>query len=299
MRISRFLPLALAVPLLATTASAQGSGGNVTVLRMTGPHLGVRLSEVGRDDVTRLKLREEKGALVREVLKDSPAEKAGLLEDDVIVRFQGESILTAAQLTRLVREVPGGRKVDIEVVRNGAPVKVAATIERRDGSAGDFDEDDWRDWSERLSERFEKMELPKLAIKPRVKVEPRVFRFDEDGLNWAGFGFTNRGRLGITYSEIEGQLANYFKAPAETAILVNSVLEESPAAKAGLRAGDLLVRIGGASIADASDLRDAVSDLEEGKSAPMTVVREGRNVELSVTLEPKKRERLLKKKSVS
>ena len=99
------------------------------------------------------------------------------------------------------------------------------------------------------------------------------------------FARAGKGRLGITYTEIEGQLADYFKAPGDQAILVNSVVEGSAAEKAGIKAGDLLVKLGGAVIEETSDLQDAVRDLEPGKPTPVTVWRDGKSQDLSVTLE--------------
>jgi len=68
----------------------------VRVIRLGGSYLGVVLEEVGKDDVARLKLSAERGAIVKSVEPDSPAEKAGLKADDVILGFQGEPIHTAA-----------------------------------------------------------------------------------------------------------------------------------------------------------------------------------------------------------
>lgn len=271
MKKSLVLPVLVAGQLLAGQALAQGSGNNVTILRMSGPQLGVRLEEVDKDAVTRLRLKEEKGALVTEVVKGSAAEKAGILKDDVIVRFQGESVLTAAQLTRLVREVPSGRKVDIDMVRSGAPVKVTATLERAEwrGDAPDIPE--IADFDQHLPRAFN-------------------FKLDESApMVWSPAG---RGRLGITYTEIEGQLAGYFKSPTESAILVDSVVEGSAAQKAGIKAGDLLVKLGSEEIEDASDLRGAVSALETGKPSPATVWRDGRSVDLSLTIEAPRNSRL-------
>lgn len=247
--------------LMAGPVLAQGSGRDVKILRISGPQLGVRILEVDKDVVARLKLKEERGALVDEVLSDSAAEKAGIRKDDVIVRFQGESVLTAAQLTRLVRDVPSGRKVEIDLIRAGAPLKASATLERAE-------------WSGKG------MEMPDLP-------HAFNFKFDEGGPGAMEMMLapSGRGRLGITYSEIEGQLARYFKAPQDSAILVNSVVEGSVAEKAGIKAGDLLVKLGGAMVEEGSDLQDAVRGLEPGKPTPLTVWREGRNVELSVTVE--------------
>jgi C-terminal processing protease CtpA/Prc len=305
LRLSLALPLAIATPLIGGTALAQGSGKAVTVFRMAGPQLGVRLEEVDKDVVTRLKLKEEKGALVVEVVDNSAAAKAGIRKDDVIVRFQGESILTAAQLSRLVKEVPSGRKVDIDVVRGGAPVKVTATLERGEFSGNEFSPDMkvWdKEFGDRLGKQFENLGDMKLkAFKGENFPKDFNFKLQEGGPNFMTFARASKGRLGITFTEIDGQLADYFKAPKDSAILVDSVIDGSAAAKAGIKAGDLLIKLGGTSIVEGSDLQEAVRDLEPGKATPATVWRDGRNVELSVTIEdsPKTKETLRRFKPVS
>ncbi len=293
MKASSLLPLALALPLLADPAFAQGSGHDVTLFRMSGPQLGVRLEEVDKDVVSRLSLKEEKGALVTEVLEKSAAEKAGLKKDDVIVRFHGESVLTAAQLSRLVRDVPEGRKVDIEVVRAGSPLKLAATLERAEWSGDKMEMPEIAGLSERLGRlgelRFKSGDL--LGKDKDGKARTFNFNFDEGGPGFMSLGRGGRARLGITYTEIEGQLARYFKAPKDTAVLVNSVVDGSAAEKAGIKAGDLVVKLGAAPVLDGEDLAKAVREAASGKVTPVTVVREGRNVDLSVTLEAPKSDR--------
>jgi len=285
MKNSLMLPLALAGQFLAGPAQAQGSGKNVTVFRMAGPQLGVRLEEVDKDVVTRLKLKEEKGALVTEVVAGSAAEKAGILKDDVILKFQGESVLTAAQLARLVRDVPSGRKVDLDVVRAGAPLKVSATLQRTEWTPEGADMPDMTEFTEKMGK------LGDMHFK-NPGFPPGAFNFkllDEDGPGMMTYTRAGRARLGITYTEIDGQLADYFKAPGERAILVNSVTADSAAAKAGLKAGDLLVKVGGTPVEETTDLREAVGGLEPGKPTPVTVWRDGRNLDLTVTLEEPQR----------
>jgi S1-C subfamily serine protease len=227
-----------------------------------------------------LKLKEEKGALVTEVIAGSAAEKAGLRKDDVILRFQGESVLTAAQLARLVREVPSGRRVDLDLVRAGAPLKVTAALERVEWTPDGMDMPELADLSEKMGK------LGDMPFKtPGGAAGAFTFKLDEDGPGMLAFTRAGRARLGITYTEIEGQLAGYFKAPKDHAILVNSVVPGSAAEKAGLKAGDLLVKLGGTPIEETSDLREAVSSLEPGKPAPVTVWREGKAMDLSVTVE--------------
>ncbi len=291
MKNALVLPLVMAGQLIAGPALAQGSGKNVTVFTMSGPQLGVRLEEVDKDVVARFKLKEEKGALVTEVLENSAAEKAGIKKDDVILKFQGESVLTAGQLSRLVRDQPSGRKVEIDLLRAGAPLKVTATLEKGEWSREGMGMPDVEDMTERLTEKLGNLNDLKFKTRPDG---PRAFSFklDENTPGWTALTRGGKGRLGITYTEIEGQLASYFKAPKDTAVLVNSVVEGSAAAKAGIKAGDLLVKLGSTSIAEGEDLQEAVADLEASKPTPLTVWRDGKNVDLSVTVEAPRNSRM-------
>jgi serine protease Do len=101
----------------------------IEVLRRAGGgRLGVVIEEVGKDELGRLKLAEERGALVRRVEEGSPAAKAGIQKDDVILKYQGEDVRSATQLSRLVRETPAGRSVSLEVSRGGTTQHLTATV---------------------------------------------------------------------------------------------------------------------------------------------------------------------------
>ncbi len=256
----------------------------VEVIRAGSGKLGIRLEDVDKEDVSRLKLAAERGAIVKSVSTDTPAEKAGLQEGDVIVRYEGETVLSAAQLARFVRETPGGRTVAIEVNRNGALQKLSATLaEGRDrsrvGVFGDFDIE---------IPHFEGMPpVPPVPAVPPIPPVADMFRFDGKGRS---FLFREGGprRLGIEYQELTDQLAQYFKV--EKGVLVTSVDADGPAGKGGLKAGDVIVQFDGQSIEDAADLRDQVRKTEEGRDVTVTVQRDGRAVDLTVRLQaPEKR----------
>jgi S1-C subfamily serine protease len=241
-----------------------------------GSYLGVRLEDVDKDDVARLKLPEEKGALVKRVEDDSPAAKAGLKAGDVIVRYHGEAVLSAAQLARLVRETPPGRTVTLEVARDGAVQNLSATIGGDDRGAWSLG--DWGDFDVRIPET-----VP--PVPPVPPLPPRAFerwgkRALLEDLVWPGAG---PRRLGIEYTEIHGQLAKYFKLTEDEGVLVTSVDPDGPAAKAGLKAGDVILKIGARSIQDGDDLRRAVRKAEPGRETSLTVLRDGRSLELKLT----------------
>ncbi len=108
------LGAALGVALVATPGVLAGDGKRVEIVRRIGG--GGAYLGVGLDDPS----GSERGALVKDVVKDSPAEKAGLKEGDVIARFDGEAVRSASHLARLVSETPAGKPVAIEARRGGA-----------------------------------------------------------------------------------------------------------------------------------------------------------------------------------
>jgi serine protease Do len=239
----------------------------VRVIRLGGSYLGVTLDEVGKDDVSRLKLAAERGAIVKSVEPDSPAEKAGLKADDVILGFQAEAIHTARQLTRLVREAPVGRTVALEVSRNGAIQKLSATLgERKWAGSGN--------WNIEIPDfHVEVPEPPEAPEPPEMPALPRAL------LEWTG-----PRKLGIQYMEIGAQLAKHFRVSQEEAVLVSSVEADSPAAKAGMKAGDVILKLEGAAIEGAGDLRRALNKAEAGQEVTITVQRDGKPLDLKVTL---------------
>ena len=197
--------LTAAAALVASSAQpAAAQEATQRVIRLhKGAYLGVSLADVGSDEVSRLRLPGERGALVKEVSADSPAAKAGLKEDDVILSYDGETVHSAAQLSRLVRETPAGRKVALGISRNGSRQELAVTLEegRRMGELmdgmGNFD-----------------LRLPELPALPEISEDVRRGVMREV---WRG-----RPRLGIHYQELSDQLARFFKV--EGGLLVTSVV---------------------------------------------------------------------------
>jgi serine protease Do len=241
----------------------------IEIARQGGGYLGVGLRDVSSEDALRLKLAEESGALVVDVRDDSPAAKAGLKDDDVILRYQGARVESAMQLQRLVRETPPARKVQLEISRQGMAQKIAATLgERKDGGAMVFEGEE-PDAPERVK-RFE-FRMPNL---------PEML--PEGDFSWRWRTPHGPRKLGIEFQEIEGQLAAYFAAKGERAVLVTSVANDGPAAKAGLKAGDVLVQLDGHAISSTEGLMKTVGGIEPGATVKVTVLRQGKELELNL-----------------
>ncbi len=244
------LGLVLAVVAIAGLASlrAQESPEAPQVIRIgSGGFLGVYLEEVDDAAMDRLSLREERGALIAEVSEDGPAAEAGLLKDDVIVEFNGEAVESISELSRMVRETPAGRTVAVGVIRDGQPREMSVELGERPGVV----------W-----------------LGPDVDRRQGVFIAPGDGEHGEHqvFAFGGRGRLGVQLQSLGDQLAEYFGVTEGA--LIASVREDSPAAQAGLKAGDVITRVGDRAVDDVGDVAEAVHEAEEG-SLSITVVRDG------------------------
>ncbi|MCL7985966.1 MAG: PDZ domain-containing protein [marine benthic group bacterium] len=216
-----------------------------------GSYLGVYITEVDAEDVERLDLDRERGALIEKVTEDGPAQEAGLLEDDVILEWNGASVESAAQLQRLVRETPAGREVELKLVRDGRNRDVRVTIGERESLVRSFS------FRGPAPEHMEKLQ-------ERLRSGGERFQFRAPGLERGVFAFMGGGRLGVGIQSIGDQLGEYFGLSGRTGVLVTSVKEDFPAASAGLRAGDVILTLDGAAIDGTGDLARKIREADEG-----------------------------------
>jgi serine protease Do len=234
-----------------------------------GSYLGVYISEVDADDVLQLGLEREYGARIENVSDDSPAQKAGLQTDDVIVGWNGSQVESAAQLRRMVTETPAGREVKLEVIRDKKNRDVTVEIAERESMV--------RSFSFRGPEPGQIEELTE-----RLRV-------GGEGAGWHSpavgnvFAFMGGGRMGVGIQSVGDQLGEYFGLDGRDGVLVTSVEEDSPAEEAGLKAGDIILSVGGKSIDGTGEVARAIREAEEG---PITVgiLRERKERNVTVDL---------------
>jgi serine protease Do len=216
-------------------------------------YMGVYMQKLTRDIREGLDLDVERGVLVSGVENDSPAEKAGLEDGDVIIEVNGRSVRDPDDLRDLVRDMSPGDDVEVLVIRDGDRRSIDLTL----GEA-----------PERL-----------------------LFRFDDDDFGWLGrdghYSFAHLvggPRLGVRAAELNEDLAGYFDAEPDDGILVLEVMDESIASEAGVKPGDVITKVDGNAIADVDDLRDSLKDFEEGDTFQVTVLRKGRTETLEATM---------------
>ena len=236
--------------------------------------LGVYAENISRENMGRYHMNQVRGVGVTQIVKDSPAEKAGLRKDDVILRIDGENITTVRKLNRIVSELAPDQSVRIAVSRGGAEQEVTATIGKRSNSsfAGDL-----------------------LGSQPRIwkweGKEPREWKFegpfmgrDNLGENFGDLTFMlgNSRRIGVSTIQLTKQLADYFGIANGKGVLVTAVTDDGPAAKAGVRAGDVITAIDGEAIDSPGDISRVINRKKEGEVA-LTVVRNKTQQTIRVT----------------
>lgn len=244
-----------------------------------GSYLGVQTVDVTNENFSRFGLSEVRGVAVEKVLMDSPAEKAGLQNNDVIIRFDGESVTSVRKLTRLIGEVAPDHKVNLTVLRGGSERNVEITMGKRDFNF---------ETSGVLSGDFPKFEnFPKIPPTMTIPAIPETtfppMRIGEGNVFVWSTG-TNR-QIGVTLTSLTKQLADYFGITDGKGLLINEVRADSPAAKAGLKAGDVIVEIDGQKVENNSDLIKRLNEKKEG-AVTITVIRDKNRQTFSV--EPQK-----------
>jgi serine protease Do len=274
--LSGALVLALAAPVVTAVVHGQSRDREPLVRAFDwigrGAQIGLTVRDVASDDSK----TPPGGVIVDEVQADSPAERAGVKAGDAILEFDGERVRSAKQFSRLVQETPVGRKVQAVLSRNGQHVTVSVAPERSSGAwwGDDLGVERWddgaRSWAYRTPPPPAPPSSPDPPTPPRAPRPPAVEIPAIPGFDFEMFG--RGGRLGVSIESLTPQLEEYFGV--KDGVLVRSVSEGSPAAKAGLRAGDVITGVNGSTVSDPSDLSRAINHLGAGAEFSLEIVRD-------------------------
>ena len=221
--------------------------------------LGVTIAEVTADKAKELKLPAARGVILSSLEADGPAAKAGLKANDVITEFNGQRVEGTLQFRRLIRETPGGRTVQLTFWRDGRAQSVSVEL-------GAFPD-------KLVGHGF----------------GPKEFKFEMPEFGGKLFGhdvFLQHGpRLGIDAEDLSGQLGSYFGAPDGEGVLVRDVTSGTPAEKAGLKAGDVIIKIDGERVRTVHELREKMRAKRENKTVSVSVIRKGTEMSFNVEVE--------------
>ena len=178
----------------------------------------------------------------------------------MIVAFQGNPVHEVKDLTKAVRKANPGDEVAVTVLRDGKRQDLKVTLGERDDrhvivlrrGGGDDNTFTWSD--EDAASRGPR------PVEKRIEIRSP----HEQG-----------GYLGIGMQDLTEQLGEHFGVEDGKGVLVSEVKPDTPAARAGLEAGDVIVKAGDKDVADASELREALADTKAGDEVALAVVRDG------------------------
>lgn len=226
-------------------------------------YLGIDPQDVTSDRLAELKLKEERGVEAAMVDNDGPACKAGLHDHDVILQFNGANVDSVAELKRMLRETPAGRTVTLGISRDGQMMNIPV----------------------KLGDRTQESEVyfdPRTIVIPRIPPIPAmpdmpVIDIPQIHIRSA------MSRSGLEVDNLTPQLGEFFGVKDGNGLLVRSVERGSPADKAGIRAGDVIIRMGDEKITNYTDWRMAQRRYRTG-SVPISVIRDKREQQFNLTM---------------
>jgi serine protease Do len=267
MKTSLRVAFVTAVGLAACSAFAQvvmphaRSAQGYVLQKASGGYLGIGGLDISPERAKALNLKEERGVEVSSLAEEGPAAKAGIQEGDVVLEFNGQPVQGTAQFQRLVRETPLGRQVKITVWRGGAAHTVTATVgENKQTAVITPGDGSWN------------FSMPEIPPMPNIEI-PRFQLSVQNPM------------LGIIGEPLgrENQLAEFFGV--QDGVLVRSVKKGSAAEKAGIKAGDVITKVDDSKVTTSSEITRALRGLKSKKTFGVTVVRNRKEMPLTVTME--------------
>lgn len=213
--------------------------------------LGVKVQIIDEKIKKSMGLPDQKGALVAEIMKDSPADKAGIKVGDVIIKFDGKDVLNMNKLPRIVADTPINKKVDIEIIRNGKTMILKATTEKP--KVDPFNEEEPNE---------EKQEA---ESKAKAKVV-----------------------LGLRVDNINQSIISRFRLDSGIiGVVIVSIEKDSILADSGLMAGDVIQRVNQMPITSVDEFIEAIKRTQKRGEfhAALLVTRRGESRFLSIDLQ--------------
>jgi serine protease Do len=267
-RISLIASLALLVAGICWISSVQAKP---TALGAKG-WLGVYVQTVDDDLAEGFELSVTEGAVINDIVRKSPADVAGLEEDDIIIAINSKTVSDQMDVTRAVRKAKPGDKMTLTVMRGDKKMDFNVTL-----AAEPADNRSRRREREVVVQTIPPMHsMPGMPDAPSAPGAPEMRWFsndDEDG-----------GMIGITMTPLTEQLGGYFGVTDGEGALITEVLAGTTAEKAGVRAGDVIIAVDGDQVSDVCDVAESIGEKDVDDVVKLTIIRDKKQMELSVTV---------------
>ncbi len=216
--------------------------------------LGVKLQRLTPDLLEAMDVTAKAGVLVTDIVEDSPAEKAGLQVGDVILKYDDQTVKSPLRLSTLVRKTAPGTKVKVNIARDGEDKTITVEVGQKA-------------WEEEETYLFSpEFELPGIPSMTLHLGGPALW-------------------LGVQTVDLTDQLAKYFNIKDGRGVLISEVMEDTPAEKAKIQAGDVIIKADGERIDDTGELKEVIREHQEGEKIDLVIVHQSKEKQVQVALE--------------
>ena len=259
-------------------------GGSGAPTRGGQGYLGVDLRDVTADQLGALKLKEARGAEIILVDHDAPAGKAGLREHDVVLQMNGQAIEGQDQLRRMLHDSPPGKTITLVISRDGQLMTITTQMSTHE-------EVDRQALENRLTVPEPQVPQSDSALSGNSVAAPAPAPSVRGGSSFIGPLAMNPAYTGLFLEKMTTQLASFFGVPSGAGLLVCSVQPNSPAATAGMHAGDVVIRADKYAVTTINDWTKAIKN-SRGQPLSVVVLRDKKEQTLTLAPDGKKRSSL-------
>ena len=246
-------------------------GSDPPLLSSSQGYLGVELADVDNEKVQALKLKEVRGAVIILIDHDAPAGQIGLRVNDVVLQFNGQNVDNAEQFRHLLKEVPPGRKVSIEISRDGNIQTLAVELADKKVLGHDV-------WNSIGNGGDVFTPPPSMSILSGSGDAPP----SGGGFHMPFFGSSLN--VGALVEPLTSQMAEYLGV--ESGLMVKQVARKSEAAAAGLKAFDVILKVGSEQITNLAGW-DRALRANQGKPVLVTILRDKKQQVLTLQVDSK------------
>jgi serine protease Do len=273
--------LACGLAFAAMTPPAHGAvvAGHASSKEHSRGYLGITYRDTSDERAVELHLQGAHGAEIIMVDHDGPAGKAGLQPHDVVLQVDGQNIENAEDLSKRIRNSAPGKVFSMAIMRLGQPMNLTAKL-------ADQRELERAAWQQHLNVPEPKPDddgVDNILVQ-RYSVETAPSpRTESLGRGIIGTVLRTGPYTGASLESMGPQLAGFLGAPPKTGLLVNGVDPNSPAAFAGLKAGDVVLKVDTAPVASTSEWTKRMRS-SSGRAVTLTILRDKH--EQSLTMQP-------------
>lgn len=233
--------------------------------------MGITTQTVDKDLSDAFNLNIDHGAIINDVYGDSPADKAGLKEDDIIISFNGNKIFDYDDLIDNLEDSKPGDKVDLTIMRDDKQMDINITLGEKPNN----------------KDLYKFYNTPTPPPVPGVPAPPHVFNYGNKNHGYYSITPESNAYIGVELTDLTDQLKNYFGVDEDEGVLISAVEKDSPAEKAGLKAGDVIIKVDNEDVENYSEVKDIITEKDKGDEVSLVIVRNRQKKDFAVTVDEK------------